>query len=114
MASSSTMLPRHNPHKVVKRGKGDRILSWLVFLAFGLWARVWLVGLWIFSDLLGRAFDGWVVPVLGFVLLPWTTLTYAFMWTVGSDKLYGWEWIVVAIALLVDFVFWAWSRTAFR
>ena len=85
-----------------------------MFLGLGLIARLWLVGLWIFSDLLGNAFEGWIVPVVGFVLLPWTTLTYAFMWTIGSDKASGWEWIVVAIALLVDLGFWVWSRTVMR
>jgi hypothetical protein len=47
-------------------------------------------------------------------LLPWTTLTYAFMWSISSDRVAGWEWIVVAFALLIDFVFWTWSRAAFK
>jgi hypothetical protein len=111
---STSALPRHNPPRVEKPGTAARVVNWIVFLAFGFWARLWLVGFWIFGDLLGDAFDGWVIPVLGFVLLPWTTLAYAFMWTIGSDELYGWEWIVVGIALLVDFLFWAWSRTAFQ
>ena len=42
--------------------------------------RLALFGVWIFSDLLSRAFDSWIVPVLGFFLLPWTTLAYAVMW----------------------------------
>jgi hypothetical protein len=110
----STPLPRHNSRKVSQRGRGERIVAWIVFLGLGFFARLWLLGLWIFSDLLGEAFDSWVVPVLGFVLLPYTTLTYAFMWTISSDKVSGWEWIVVGIALLVDLVFWAWSRSAFK
>jgi hypothetical protein len=114
MSPSSTMLPRRNAPKVNKRAMSDRIVAGIVFFGFGFLARLWLVGLWIFSDLLGDAFDGWVVPVLGFVLLPWTTLTYAFMWTIGSDKASGWEWIMVGIALLVDLVFWAWSRSVFK
>ena len=112
--SSSMMFPRRNPPEAAKHGRGERVLSWVMFLGLGLWARVWLLGLWIFSDLLGDAFDGWVVPVIGFVLLPWTTLTYAFMWTISSDRVSGWEWAVVAIAVLVDFVFWSWSRAAFK
>jgi hypothetical protein len=114
MPPPSTTLPRHNPRKVSERGTSTRIIAWVVFLGLGFFARLWLLGLWIFADLLGDAFDSWVVPVLGFVLLPWTTLTYAFMWTIDSDKVSGWEWIVVGIALLVDFVFWAWSRSAFK
>ena len=45
--------------------------------------RLALVFLFFFSDLLGDAFDSWVVPALGFVLLPWTTLSYAAMWSVA-------------------------------
>jgi hypothetical protein len=29
---------------------------------------------------LSRAFDSWIIPLLGFFLLPWTTLTYAAFW----------------------------------
>jgi hypothetical protein len=112
--TSSTTLPRRNPPKVTKRSMSDRIVAGIVFFGLGFFARLWLVGLWIFSDLLGDAFEGWVIPVLGFFLLPWTTLTYAFMWAIGSDKASGWEWIPVGIALLVDLVFWAWSRSAFK
>ena len=56
----------------------------------------------------------WIIPALGFVLVPWTTLTFSVMWPIGSDKVSGWEWIAVGIALLVDYVFWALSRSAFK
>ncbi len=46
--------------------------------------RLALFVLWLFSDLLSRAFDSWFVPLLGFFLLPWTTLAYAVMWA-SSD-----------------------------
>jgi hypothetical protein len=111
--SSIAPLPQHESARIGGLSATARILNWMVFLAFGFFARLWLVGLWIFSDLLGDAFEGWVIPVLGFVLLPWTTLTYAFMWTISSDRVAGWEWAVVVIALLFDLLFWAWSRRAF-
>jgi hypothetical protein len=111
--SSIAPLPQHESARADRPGTAARVLNWTVFLAFGFFARLWLVGLWIFSDLLGDAFDSWVLPVLGFVLVPWTTLTYAFMWTISSDKVAGWEWGVVVIALLFDWLFWAWSRRVF-
>src|SRR5438045_8942595 len=40
--------------------------------------RLTLFLLWLFTDYLSRAFDGFVLPFLGFLLLPWTTLAYAF------------------------------------
>jgi len=57
--------------------------------------------LWLFSDLLSRAFDSWIVPLLGFFLLPWTTLAYAAMWA-SSDRVSGFEWFIVVLAFLID------------
>jgi hypothetical protein len=39
--------------------------------------RLGLAVLWLFSDYLNRAFDTFVLPLLGFIFLPWTTLAYA-------------------------------------
>ena len=64
--------------------------------------RLALFFVWIFSDLLSRAFDSWILPFLGFFLLPWTTLAYAVMWSVGSDQVSGFEWFIVALAFLAD------------
>jgi hypothetical protein len=63
--------------------------------------RLALFGIWVFSDLLGRAFDSWFVPLLGFFLLPWTTLAYAVMWASG-DRVSGFEWFIVILAFLFD------------
>lgn len=57
---------------------------------------------WIFSNLLSRAFDSWIVPLLGFFLLPWTTLAYAVMWAAGSDRVSGFEWFIVILAFFFD------------
>jgi hypothetical protein len=75
--------------------------------------RLALFALWLFSDLLSRAFDSWIVPFLGFFLLPWTTLAYAAMWSVGSDKVSGFEWFLVILAFLVDLGAYA-SRSRYR
>ena len=40
----------------------------------------------IFSDMLSRAFDSWLLPLIGFFLLPWTTLAYAVMWDIGHAR----------------------------
>ena len=57
--------------------------------------------LWLFSDLLSRPFESWIVPFLGFFLLPWTTLAYVVMWST-SDGVVGFEWFVVILAFLFD------------
>ncbi len=64
--------------------------------------RLALFFIWIFSDLLGRAFEEWWIPLLGFFLLPWTTLAYAVMWSAGTNRVDGFEWFIVALAFLFD------------
>ena len=63
--------------------------------------RLALVATWLFTNLLGRAFDSWLVPVAGFILLPWTTLAYVWMWRSGS-MVEGLEWFLVGLGFLAD------------
>ena len=64
--------------------------------------RLALVFVWLFSDVLGDAFDSWLVPLLGFFLLPWTTLAYAGMWAASTNRVAGFEWFIVILAFVVD------------
>lgn len=63
--------------------------------------RLALFVLLLFSDLIGDAFDSWIVPVLGFFLLPWTTLAYVVMYW-ASDGNLGFEWFIVVLAFIID------------
>jgi hypothetical protein len=71
--------------------------------------RLALFFILVFSDWVGQAFEGWVLPVLGFFLLPWTTLAYIVMWeiTPGVD---GFEWFIVILAFFVDLASYAKTR----
>jgi len=73
----------------------------VVLLAF-ISPRLALFAIFLFSDLLSRAFDSWFVPLLGFFLLPWTTLAYAVMWSASSNQVNGFEWFIVILAFIVD------------
>ncbi len=75
-----------------------------IFVLFALISpRLALFLLWIFSDLLSRAYDSWIIPFLGFFLLPWTTLTYAAFWDWGTGHhVVGFEWFFVILAFLID------------
>ena len=64
--------------------------------------RLALFFVWIFSDWLSRAFDSWWLPLLGFFLLPWTTLAYAAMYVLGTNEVSGFEWFIVVLAFLAD------------
>ena len=72
-----------------------------VLLAF-ISPRLAIIVVAIFSDILSRAYDSWFLPLIGFFILPWTTLAYAIMWDVGTREVTGFEWFVVALAFLCD------------
>jgi len=78
----------------------------VVLLAF-ISPRLALFAIFLFSDLLSRAFDSWFVPLLGFFLLPWTTLAYAVMWSASTNEVTGFEWFIVILAFLIDLGSWA-------
>ena len=69
--------------------------------------RLALFALWLFSNLLDRAYEGWLLPLLGFFLLPWTTLAYAVMWDTGTRTVDGFEWFIVILAFLADLASYA-------
>ena len=56
----------------------------------------------LFSSYLGRAFGGDILlPLVGWLFLPWTTLAYA--WAINSrGAVTGFQAIVVVVAVLVD------------
>jgi hypothetical protein len=73
----------------------------LLLLLASVAPRFTLALLWIFTNLVDRAFTGFVVPLLGLLLLPYTTLFYVLAWSpVGGVS--GWGWFVVASGVLLD------------
>jgi hypothetical protein len=65
--------------------------------------RLVLFLLWVFDDVIGHAFDSWLLPVLGFFVLPWTTLAYVAFWDWGPGReVTGFEWFFVVLAFLFD------------
>jgi hypothetical protein len=68
--------------------------------------RLALFIIFLFSDLLSVAFKSWFIPLLGFFVLPWTTLAYAGMWALGVRGVAGFEWFIVALAFAIDLGSW--------
>lgn len=72
----------------------------LALLAF-LGPRLALVLLWLFTNYLSRAFDGLLLPLLGFLFLPWTTIAFA----IAQNEFGGPSGIgllVIVLGLLAD------------
>jgi hypothetical protein len=76
--------------------------------------RLALFAIFLFSNMLDRAFDGWVLPLLGFFLLPWTTLAYTLMWDLGTGTVNGFEWFIVVVAFLGDLGAYAGGQSSRR
>lgn len=72
------------------------VITALLFLG----PRAALVIWWLLSPgRFGQVFDGLLVPVLGFLLLPWTTLMYVVAARGGITPL---EWALLIVAFLID------------
>ena len=95
----------HDEEIGVGQGVGLVILGSLLF-----WPRLFILGFAIFDRQIGDAFSNWLIPFFGFFLLPWTTVSYAALWSITSESVTGVEWAVVGFAFLLDV--WTWS--AFR
>jgi hypothetical protein len=72
----------------------------LVLLVMG-FPRLVLVLMWLFSTVLDRAYHGLVIPLLGFIFLPITTIVYA--WFVSSGiPLEGINLVLLIVAVVLD------------
>ncbi len=68
--------------------------------------RVALLFAWIFTNEVDQAFDKFYVPLIGLLVLPWTTLFYAIAYApiVGVE---GFGVFFVLLGLLLDIATWA-------
>jgi hypothetical protein len=75
--------------------------------------RVALVFTFLFSNWISHAIDTWWVALLGFILVPWTTLAYVVLYDVGPGReVTGFEWVIVGVAFLADAGTYAGGRRA--
>ena len=73
-------------------------MSWFI----ALFARLALLIVWLTTPLVQRAFQGgWILPLLGLLLLPITTLTYVLVYYIAGSVT-GWGWLWIALAVLLD------------
>jgi len=70
-----------------------------LFLLIG--PRVALIFMWLFSDLVTRAFPNFLFPLLGTIFLPFTTIFYvlAYQPVWGID---GFGWFFVILGFIID------------
>jgi hypothetical protein len=62
--------------------------------------RLGIIFLWLFTDQMKLAYDSWVLPTLGFFILPWTTAFYALAYApLGGVDGIGWFFVVFGFIL---------------
>ena len=86
----------------------------LFLILLGVSPRLATVALWLLTDWVDRAFDGgWILPVAGIVLLPWTTALYVVGFAIGSAAA-PWGIMGAIIGLFLDIAVHAGSATMTR
>ena len=80
------------------------MIRWLVLGGVGLFLpRVVLFFCWVFGTFANVPWGPCcALPLLGFLFLPYTTLTFGFAYTLGDGISFFW-FILLIIAVLVDF-----------
>jgi hypothetical protein len=73
----------------------------LLLILFLVFPRIALVLMFLFSNYLDHAYHGLLVPLLGFLFLPLTTLVYAWMANTGQPTA-GMNLIILIVAVVID------------
>lgn len=78
----------------------------LVVLLGTAFPRVALLITAIFTGRIGQAFDGWALPVLGWLLLPYTTFFYVVAYAPVAGVT-GIGWFFVVFGFILDISAWS-------
>ena len=85
----------------------------LFALVAGFAPRIALVLVWIFTNLVDRAFSTFVVPLLGLIFLPYATLFYVLAWS-PKNGVSGLGWVFVILGVIFDIGHWTGNGYAGR
>ena len=77
----------------------------LLALLAGFAPRVALILIWIFSNLVDRAFTGFLIPLLGLILFPYATLFYVLAYNPVTE-VSSWGWAFVVLGFIFDIGHW--------
>ena len=81
------------------------LLGCLIGLTAAVAPRVLLVLAWIFADRWVLVWKGdFLVPLLGIIFLPYTTIMYMLVWT--PDGIAGFAWMWILLGVILDLMKW--------
>jgi hypothetical protein len=76
----------------------------LLALLAGMAPRLVLILAWIWGTRWDLVFDGWIVPLLGIIFLPYTTVMYLLVWSPGGIS--GFDWVWLGLGVVLDLMKW--------
>ena len=80
-------------------------LGCLLTLGVAFAPRLALLLAWLFTSRWQMVFRGdWFWPLMGFFLLPYTTIMYLLIWS--PTGIQGWDWMWIALGVLLDVMKW--------
>jgi hypothetical protein len=82
------------------------VLGCLLAIAAAFAPRVVLLIMWIVGPRVSAAFDTFIVPLLGLIFLPYTTIMYVLVWSPATG-VYGWDWLWIALGVWLDVMKWS-------
>lgn len=85
----------------------------LFLILLGISPRLGVIAIWLFTDWIDRAFNGWILPLVGVILLPWTTALYTVGYIIG-DAAAPWGILGIFIGLFLDIAIHAGSAAEGR
>jgi hypothetical protein len=84
------------------------LLGCFLILGFAVAPRIMLILAWIFSERWPIVWGGdWLLPLLGIVFLPYTTIMYMLVWS--PTGINGWDWMWIILGFFLDVAHWAQS-----
>jgi hypothetical protein len=70
---------------------------------FGMFTpRLVLIFLWLFTNAVNRAFSSLLLPLVGIIFLPFTTLFYVFVYSTAHNGPTAAGWVLVFVGFLLD------------
>ncbi len=78
----------------------------LLAFAMSVAPRLVLLLAWIFSDRWQVVWKGgWLMPLLGIVFLPYTTIMYMLVYSPAGIQ--GWDWLWIGLGVVLDVMKWS-------
>ncbi|HLF61281.1 MAG TPA: hypothetical protein VI980_08900 [Acidimicrobiia bacterium] len=76
--------------------------------------RLAMVGIWLMTDWEDRAFNGSLIPILGIIFLPWTTVCWTIGYVLSGDGAVPWGIMGLIIGVFADVMSYAGSAKPVR